>query len=367
VTVDKTLPTLTAVTIASNNANTGRAKLANTVTLSFMASETIQTPSVTLLGVAATVANPGGNNWTATATVGAGTAEGVAVFSISTSDLAGNTAPAVSATTNGSSVTVDKTLPGLTSVTIASNNTNTARAKLANTVTLSFTANEAIQTPSVTLLGVTATVANPNGNNWTATATVAAGTPEGLAAFSITATDLAGNTAAALTTTSDTSNVTVDKTLPTLSAVTIASNNVDTARAKLANTVTLSFTANEAIQTPSVTLLGVAATVANPSGNNWTATATVGAGTAEGVATFSISASDHAGNAGSAVTATTNSSSVTVDKTMPGLATVAIASNNANTARAKLANTVTLSFTRDDPDAKCDLAWSCRHGCQSKW
>ena len=60
---------------------------------------------------------------------------------------------------------VDKTLPSLTSVSITSNNTNTVRAKLAKMVTLSFTANEAIHTPSVTLLGVAATVANPSGNN----------------------------------------------------------------------------------------------------------------------------------------------------------------------------------------------------------
>jgi hypothetical protein len=325
-------PSLSLVTIASNNANTARAKLANTVTLSFTANEVIQTPSVTLLGVAATVANPSGNNWTATATVGAGTAEGLAAFSLSTSDLAGNVASLVTSTTNSSSVTVDKTLPVLTSVTIASDNSNTARAKLANTVTLSFTASEAIQTPSVTLLGVAATVANPSGKNWTATATVGAGTAEGVAAFSITVTDLADN-AAAVTMTTNASSVTVDKTIPSITSVTITSNNANTARAKLSNTVTLSFTASETIQTPAVVMLGAAATVANPSGNNWTATRTVTAGTAAGVATFSISASDLTGNIAAAVTATTNSSSVTVDKTGPTLALpsdISVDTNNLN-------------------------------------
>ena len=181
----------------------------------------------------------------------------------SVTDLVGNTVSAFTTTSDSSTVTVDKTLPSLTTVAIASNNTDTARAKLANTVTLSFTANEAIQTPSVTLLGVAATVANPRGNNWTATATVGAGTEEGVAAFSISVTDLVGNTASAVTATTNSSSVTVDKTLPSLTTVTIASDNANTARAKLANTVTLSFTASEAIQTPNVTLLGVAATIAN--------------------------------------------------------------------------------------------------------
>jgi hypothetical protein len=333
VTVDKTLPSLTTVAIASNNTDTARAKLANTVTLSFTSNETIQAPSVTLLGVTATVANPSGNNWTATATVGAGTVEGVAAFSIIATDLVGNAANAVTTTTDSSTVTVDKTLSSLTSVTIVSNNSSITHAKLLDTVTLSFTASEAIQIPTVTLLGVAATVANPSGNKWTATATIVEGTVEGSVAFSISSSDLAGNATSVVTATTDSSSVTVDKTLPTLTTVTIASDNANTARAKLADTVTLSFTSNEMIQTPSVTLLGVAATVANPSGNNWTATVTVDADTSEGVAAFSISFRDLASNAALDVTTTTDASSVTVDKTGPTLTLpldIAVETNNLN-------------------------------------
>jgi hypothetical protein len=318
-TLDKTGPSLMQATITSNNANPVLAKQGNEVMLSFTASEAIQTPSVTLLGVTATVANPSGNNWTATATVSAGTLEGVATFSISAIDLVGNAALVVTTTTDGSSVTVDRTLPGLTAVTITSNNVNPVLAKQGNEVRLSFTASELIQTPSVTVLGVAATVANPSGNNWTATATVSAGTLEGVATFSISAIDVAGNAAPAVTTTTDGSSVTVDRTLPVLTPVTVTSNNASPVLARQGNEVRLSFTASEAIQTPSVTLLGVTATVANLSGNNWTATATVSAGTLEGVATFSINVIDLAGNAVPAVTTTTDGSSVTVDKTSPTL------------------------------------------------
>ena len=111
---DFTAPILGPVTISSNNSNASWAKSGDTVTVSFTANEPIQTPVVTLFGNAATVANPGGNNWTATATVGAGTTEGIATFSIAAVDLIGNIAPAVTATTDASGVTVDKTPPVLT-------------------------------------------------------------------------------------------------------------------------------------------------------------------------------------------------------------------------------------------------------------
>ncbi len=111
---DTTPPTLSTVSIASINANPVWAKLGDTVMLSFTANEAIQTPSVTLLGAAATAVNVGGNNWTATVTVGTGTVEGAATFSIVAGDLAGNLAAAVPATTDNSLVTVDKTAPVVT-------------------------------------------------------------------------------------------------------------------------------------------------------------------------------------------------------------------------------------------------------------
>jgi len=525
VTYDVTLPTLSPVTIASNNANTAQARVGDVITLSFVSSEAIQTPTVTLAGSAAVVANGGGNNWTATLTVGAGTTQGAAAISVVFSDTAGNAGTTVTATTNASSVNVDRTaptvtinqaggqsdpsntspinftvvfsesvanfvtgdvslsgtasptlgtvtgsgttynvavtgmgatgtvitslaagvasdaagnlsavststdntvtrdttVPTLSPVTIASNNANTAQAKVADVITLSFTSSEAIQTPTVTLAGSAAVVANGGGNTWTATLTVGAGTTQGAAAISVVFSDTAGNAGTTVTATTNASSVNVDRTaptvtinqaggqsdptnattinftvifsesvtnfvtgdvslsgtasptlgtvtgsgttynvavtgmgatgtviaslaagvasdaagnlsaigtstdntvtrdttVPTLSPVTIASNNANTAQAKLADVITLSFTSSEAIQTPTVTLAGSAAVVANGGGNTWTATLTVGAGTTQGAAAISVVFSDTAGNAGTTVTATTNASSVNVDRTAP--------------------------------------------------
>ena len=71
------------------------------------------------------------------------------------------------------------------------------------------------------------------------------------------------------------SSFTIDITTPTLSSVTIASNNSDnTTLAKTGNVITLSITSAEAIQTPSVSISGQAATVTG-SGTSWSAAYTM--------------------------------------------------------------------------------------------
>ena len=66
-----------------------------------------------------------------------------------------------------------------------------------------------------------------------------------------TGTDAAGNVVTSTPTSGAT--FTVDNTAPTLSSVSIASNNSTTTLAKASNVVTLTFTASETIATPVVT------------------------------------------------------------------------------------------------------------------
>lgn len=103
-------PTLTNVSITSSNGAPNRAKIGDTVTVSFTASEPIQMPSVTLLGAAASVLHAGGNNWTASTPVTVPTPEGVAGFDIHLTDLTGNL-QVVSSVTDSSQVVVDKSGP----------------------------------------------------------------------------------------------------------------------------------------------------------------------------------------------------------------------------------------------------------------
>ena len=108
-----------------------------------------------------------------------------------------------------------------------------------------------------------------------------------------------------------------DTTPPTLSPITISSNNASPVRARTGDMITVSFTASEAIQTPTVTIAGRTAMVSNLSGNSWIASITAAMNDSQGAVTFSIASQDLAGNNGTTVTATTDGSSVTINTTAP--------------------------------------------------
>ena len=113
---------------------------------------------------------------------------------------------------------------------------------------------------------------------------------------------------------------TEDSTVPTLSSVSIASNNSTTTEGFAGDEVALTFTADETITTPTVTfksggdaVTDTSITYANTSGTTWSATYTVSVSDTAGAVTYSIAFSDSAGNAGTAVT--TGSGSVTISPT----------------------------------------------------
>src|SRR5262249_41833646 len=161
------------------------------LTLSFTASEAIAPPQVTIDGQTANATNLSGNRWTASVTVANSFAQGIAGFSITPTDLAGNQGNAATGTTDDSNVTVDPAPPALSQVTTTSSNANPLFARAGDSITLAFDASDAIQPPAVTICGKSAAVTNPSGNHWTASVTVAFGFPAGLANFSVVATDLA--------------------------------------------------------------------------------------------------------------------------------------------------------------------------------
>ncbi len=241
---DFTAPTLGPVTIASSNTNAAWAKIGNTVSLAFTSSEPIQTPVVTLLGTAATVANTGGNNWTATATVGAGTAEGVAAFSIAAVDLIGNTAPPVTTTTNASGVTVDKTAPTLN---LPANLIVAATSAAGAVVAFSATATDSFD-PSPCLI-----VTPASGSTF----------PLGITTVNVTATDAAENIASGSFTVS-VGNL-VDGVFFTTPATVPLTDDGFTATGQAVGPMTLGFD-----PTPGQVLTLVNNTSANPIAENFT-------------------------------------------------------------------------------------------------
>ena len=215
--------------------------------------------------------------------------------------------------------TIDTDLPELSSVSIASDNADPTLAKVGDTVTISFTADEEIQTVDVEIDGNSAdSVTNTSGNTWTATRTMQAGDTDGVIPFTIDFYDLAGNAGTQVTATTDSSEVTFDEIDPTLTDVSIASDNADPTLAKVGDTVTVSFTVYEEAQNVSVTIDGNAADAVNTADNlNFTATRVMQTGDDEAIVDFTIDFDDLAGNSGIQATATTDLSEVTFDETAP--------------------------------------------------
>jgi hypothetical protein len=320
--------------------------------------------------------------WTASYTVDASDRDGPVTFSVAFTDDAGNNGTAVTAVTNGSAVEIDNTAPTLTAVTLATTNaTNNQHATDGDVVTLSFTSDDDLSADPVVIMFIngTAVVGGVSVNtgsvpNYTATFTVdgigsTVGTDidnQGGVTFTIDFTDDAGNTGTQVTSVTNSSAVEVDFTAPTLTSVSLLTDNdTDDQHATTGDVVTLSFTSDDDLSAvPVVTMFinGTAAvggvTVNTGSAPNYTATFTVdGTGSTvgtdiddQGSVTFSIDFVDDAGNNnGADVTAVTNTSSVEVDFTPPTLSNVTIVSNNGtNTDKAITADIVSLTFTIDD-------------------
>ncbi|MBL6445437.1 T9SS type A sorting domain-containing protein [Fulvivirga sp. 29W222] len=349
----KNIASLDEVSISSSNANGELAKVGDEVTLQFHATKSIQAPSVTIQGndVAASLSE---GVWVAKYTFTSADSEGKVTFTINYTDIEDVAGEEVTTTTDESTVRFDKTAPTLSSVTISSNNSySPAVAITENTISVLFTPNEEISTPVVTIADSLATI-QANGETWIATYSLTKGDAEGEISFKIEYADLAGNKGTPISTTTDASAVTYDKTPPVLSDITISSNNLNRKWAKTGDMITLSFKANEEISTPVVNINNsVAATTFE--NDVWSATYTLKSEDIEGEISFTIDYKDLPGNMGDQAFATTDESSVKFDKTPPTLENVSIKSANiSDKGIATPDDEVTLSFKAsekiDNPD-----------------
>jgi len=342
VTFDKTAPVITAVTVASNNANTALAMVGDIVTVTMVSNESTQAPDVTIGDSLGTVTGSG-TTWTAVRTLTADDTEGAVTLSIDYLDLAGNAGAQATATTDNSVNTFDKTVPVITAVTAVSNNTyDPALSTVGDTVTVTMVTSESTQSPDVTIGGTIATVTG-SGTTWTAVRALTSDDTEGAIALSIDYLDLAGNAGAQTTAATDGSVVTFDKTPPIFTTVSMVSNNANTAYAMVGDIVTVTMVTSEITQAPDITIGGSLGTITG-SGTTWTAVRTLTADDTEGAITLSIDCLDLAGNAGAQTTAATDGSVVTFDKTPPVFTAVTSVSNNANTALSMVGYTVTVTM-----------------------
>ncbi|MDM8008600.1 MAG: Ig-like domain-containing protein, partial [Phycisphaerae bacterium] len=246
---------------------------------------------------------------------------------------------------------VSDTSVDLTTVSIASNNADPTRARTGNRVTVSFTAGEDILAPTATINGIAAAIAG-GPVNWTASYVMTDSDVEGDVTFAISGIqDLAGNTRADVSATTDSSAVAFDRTAPGLTPVSIASTNADPTLARANDTITLLFTSLENITAPSVSIMGQGATIGGGP-TDWTATYVATGSDDEGTVAFAISGiRDLAGNAAADMNATTDGTSVTFDRTAPGFSGIAPASNS-------VASDYNVAYTLSEACASGSIVWT---------
>lgn len=197
--MDKTVPTLTTRLIVSNNANSAWAKVGDVITLSLTASETINAPIVGLAGRAATVSGSG-TSWSVSITVTPSDPEGSVAFNVSFSDLVGNAGTVATTTTNASSVTIDRTVPGLAISAPSAIVTNAGPVNYTVSYTDTNFNSSTLAVGNITLnkTGTANGILGVTGSGSTLTVTISSITGDGAIGISLaagTARDMAGNTA----------------------------------------------------------------------------------------------------------------------------------------------------------------------------
>ena len=142
---------------------------------------------------------------------------------------------------------LDQTEPDLSSISLVSSNKrdNTTFAKPEDTITLSFTSTEQIQSPTIILAGddslsVKDMSSSKDGTSWEVVYNVTSSESERDVSFNIAYQDIAGNFGDNRTqANSRTNRIRIDTVIPELDLVSLASNNPDNSTAMAGDNVTL--------------------------------------------------------------------------------------------------------------------------------
>ncbi len=353
--VDKVQPEITEVTLTHNNTtNTPQYFIDGQVAiLTIKANEAITEPTVVILSGGKTV----DNDVTVTSTTGADLATSwKATYTVNGSegkDKSGDISFTISnycdsGGQEGDDVTEDDDVasgakgfevdvdgPTLDSVSLVSSNDDTTKATTNDTVTLTLVATKTINEPTVVFKSngddITDSISYTNTSDyvWEVSYSVNSNDTSGVVTFTIDYTDLAGNSGEQVTSVNTSTSVTVDNIAPTLSQISISSNNqYDTTKATSGNTVTLTFTASETINEPTVVFTSGgnaitnsdAISYSNTTGNTWTAQYTVHSNDSNHKVSYTITVSDPTGNT-TTETMDSNANSVIVDLTAPTIDT----------------------------------------------
>jgi len=349
--IDQTLPLITYVSYRSNFSDTTLATVGHEITLTLKTNEATQGPTISISGQNAELSNMGNNKWAASYVMQDGDSDGIIPFEIEgIVDISGNPNDGTSSTTDGSTVTFDNTKPALDVVRISSNNSDSTWAKIGDMVSLIFIADELLTAQLANIVEQAMAISDLGSEKYLAQYEMTEFDTEGPLDFEILVTDSVGLQSDPIIETTNSSNVTFDRTLPTLDQVNIQSNNENnTSIAITGDDVILTFLPAEPLLIDSiiVTIAGEDVTLIQDS-DSYVATLTLSGDEPGGILPFSIDFQDRASNRGLQVVSTTDDSYVNHDIVPPEILTASMYSNNQDTTWSKLGDTVFVKFSANE-------------------
>ena len=266
-------------------------------------------------------------------------------FEMQVYDHAGNSLTLTQSDLTSPNILVDTTSPAKQQLEISSSNSNATLAKSGDTINVTLTASEPIQSASSTIFARTANVAI-SGNTVNATASIIS-SDTGPATFEIQVYDHAGNSLTLTQSDLTSSNVLIDNTSPVKQQLEISSSNSNATLAKSGDTINVTLTASEPIQSASSTIFARTANVVI-SGNTVKATASV-ISSDTGSVTFEIKVYDYANHSLTLTQSDLTSSNVLIDNTSPVKQQLEISSSNSIATLAKSGDTINVTLTASEP------------------
>ena len=339
-TIDKNVPSVTNLTLYSNNLNSSLARAGDLINITLEVSENIYNATLQILN---TTINMTELNNVAYANISVlqNSTNGLVEFNITAYDDAGNEFN-ISQSIASANVIIDTVDPKSSNLTIYSNNSRTDYAMAGHLLNITITADETLKNANITILNSTY-VMSVNGTVANASVNVYENSTEGEVLFNITAFDLAGNNLTVTQTNLTSSNLTIDHTDPTLSNLTIYSNNHNTSIATLGNTLNITITANENLSSAEIMLLNSTYAM-NITGQIANASVIVNENHTDGQVKFNITAFDLAGNNLTVNQTNLNSSNLTIDKNVPSVTNLTLYSNNLNSSLARAGDLINITL-----------------------
>ena len=322
-------------------------------------------PAIVINGSSCALSEVSSTDWTGIWTVPSSLSDGTYAISVSAKDLAGNSS-ASDSSSGVNSVLIDSSSPAITISKIYSSHTGyTAYATATDTIYLAFTASDA-NLSSVTAYIASHTIActlSSGATSYTGASacTVDSGDSDGVAAYSVVATDKAGNVTT-VKVTADGSAVTIDETAPTLTFGSMKGNSTYTRFATGGDTISLGYTVSDAgvgISSSAVTSAHFytsssykqAATSSTTSKATYAVPTVVGLSQTDlpdGAVTCEITVADELGNSKTYTATPSGDSEVSIDRTAPVLSVVKMTGNANYSSYATAGDTLSLSYALDD-------------------